>query len=420
MLAGGTGDQNLSPPIVIDGKADDMLSRVRRMLVFSVENRGKKVDPSCGQSKAEVMMERWKDVFSKYDSVGSGTLGLGDIKRMIRRDLKIAERQVPDEQIHAFFEYIDLDKDNKVTFAEFLNFVQQPSTRGTVSAEDAITSVARSVRLCLRRNKINVNNVGEKFRSFDDSGNNSAGEVGPNKMIRFFRLGLGLSKHDCPDKAINVVFSTMDEDATGKITVDELVEFIKYCSLNSTERAAPTRVPRLIGGMSKELPARLPSRRPGTFLGVPLSQVPFCLNGREVESAGRLAQTTTTMLSRPSSQQSLRQTRMHQGTFTVSKQLSSTSIREPQEMGSQAGDANETPRLASAGMPHSGNRENARKKKVWSGHLPSNNHGGYQVLKGGEALNQIEERLFEAGIDVRGHYHTLGRIRVQSNKIAWS
>lgn len=92
-------------------------------------------------------MERWKDVFSKYDSVGSGTLGLRDIKRMIRRDLKIAERQVPDEQIHAFFDYIDLDKDGKVTFAEFLNFVQQPSTRGTVSAEDAITSLARSVRL---------------------------------------------------------------------------------------------------------------------------------------------------------------------------------------------------------------------------------------------------------------------------------
>merc|ERR1711998_68904 len=111
-------------------------------------------------------------------------------------------------------------------------------------------------------------------------------------MIRFFRKALGLSTHECSDKALRVAFHAMDDDGSGKMSLDELMEFIKFCSLEPTHKVLPFRVPGLIGGMRGDLPPRMPTRRPGTFRGFPLSHVPFCLNGRDIESAGRLARNT--------------------------------------------------------------------------------------------------------------------------------
>merc|ERR1719373_1105486 len=61
-------------------------------------------------------------------------------------------------------------------------------------------------------------------------------------------------------------------------------------------------------------------------------------------------------------------------------------------------------------VAHKHNRKDtAPQKQIWSGALPSKTCGGYVLLKGAQALNKVEERLFEAGIDVRGNYHKLGR-----------
>lgn len=116
MLAGGTGDQNLCEPVQIDASVDAMLARVRSLLVFSVENKGTKIDTSSGVKKADVMMDRWKSIFSKYDSNGSGTLHIEDVERMVRRDLKIPKRLVSEEQIVALFHHLDLDGGGTIDF----------------------------------------------------------------------------------------------------------------------------------------------------------------------------------------------------------------------------------------------------------------------------------------------------------------
>merc|ERR1719199_1164088 len=105
------------------------------------------------------MMERWKAIFSKYDLDNTGTLFLSDVKRMVRRDLKIADRLVTDQQISTLFHAIDEDGNGQVDFHEFLSFVQQPSSRGTISENAVVDSVARGVRLALMRNKIRIKDL---------------------------------------------------------------------------------------------------------------------------------------------------------------------------------------------------------------------------------------------------------------------
>jgi len=411
MLTGGTGSQNLQIETVTKDDVEEMLSRMRSLLVFSVENRGPKMDTRSGVKKADVMIERWKSIFNKYDCGGTGTLGVEDVKRMVRGDLKIAKRLVSDHQVHQLFEAIDEDHGGSVEFNEFLDFVQQPSTRGAVSESAVIESVARGVRLALRRNKIKVKDLEENFSSFDESGDISTGELGCKDMVRFFRKVLKLEQHECSDKALRVAFKAMDDDGSGSMSMDEFMDFIKFCSQEYIKKELPARLPGLLGGMKGALPERAPSRRPGSSPGSPMSRLPFCLNGRDVPSGGRLSAASRT-LARPVSEPSL---------ATLGFNISPIMTRA-QSSGGVFGDASsdgipdddmDSPKSVGRISHRSQPRDSPPKKRVWSGELPGKNRGGYMLLKGANALNAVENRLFEAGIDVRGNYHKLGRDQVR-------
>jgi Ca2+-binding EF-hand superfamily protein len=422
---------------VTDDHVEENLSRVRSLLVFSVEHKGPKIDSRSGVKKSDVMSERWKAMFTKNDTEGTGILSVDNIRRMIRRDLKISERLVADQAINDLFNAIDEDGGGAVEFNEFLDFVQQPSTRGTISNEDIFNSVVRGVRLALHRNKIRVSELEANFRNFEESTDISIGELGPNDMVRFFRKVLKLTKHECSDKALRVAFSAMDDDGSGTLSWDEFTQFIKFCSTGAAsadpnispfqkESSPPARVPGLIGGMaaflseqrsSGELPTRTPSRRPGTLPGLPLARVPFCLNGRDTQDNCRLA-SSARPLGRSESDSSLLSSRTGQNWAKPGMAGTLPQLVEPSD---------DTPPKCVCFTPTGvtgcvvlksegdrAARKNLRKdaasqKQTWSGTLPSKTCGGYMLLKGAQALNKVEERLFEAGIDVRGNYHKLGR-----------
>jgi len=405
MLSGGTGDLNLEPVKGDDHGDAEMLGRMRSLLVFSVENQGAKLDNSGGKKKSEVMMERWKAIFSK-DSGCSGTMAPSDFHRMVRRDLKVADRLVTDEQILKLFRHIDTDQNDKIDFHEFLAFVSQPVRRRDVSEEEVVNSVARGVRLALRRNKIKIHELHDTFHTFDESGEIATGELGPNDMVRFFRKVLKLTKHESSDKALHVAFYAMDDDGSGKMSLEELMDFIKFCSRGEAPTALPVRVTGLIGGMRGVLPLRTPSRRPGSTPGVSapgvdrMAHLPFCLNGRDFAATGRLGATAQRFIPRSESAPTLPSMGMKP---TQASMLSRTFSGGIRDAASDSGvDVSPTASPMHTLRPL---KETLPKKRVWSGQLPGKTHGGYMLLKGAHALNQVEERLFEAGIDVRGHYH---------------
>jgi len=409
MLVGGTGDQNLEPLKGDDVNLPEMLSRVRSLLAFSVENRGAKLEMGCKNRRAEMMIESWKNIFSKFDKNCTGNFQLEAVRNIVRRELKIADRLVTDDHLNKLFDAVDTDRNGIISCDEFLDFVQQPSLRGSMSEDAVVNAVARGVRLALRRNKIQINELQETFYTFDESGDIATGELGPNDMIRFFRKVLKLAKHESSDKALRIAFYAMDEDGSGKMSLEELMDFIKFCSQVGPSTGTPLRVKGLIAGMSGQLPPRIPSRRPGSMPGASMTHLPFCLNGRDISSAGRLAQTTQRgFLTRADSEPSLPSLGMRSTQPNIMSKTFSPSSLIIRDACSEPGD-DESP--TSAGRVSFGGpcKEKVPKKRVWSGQLPGKTHGGYMLLKGAHALNQVEERLFEAGIDVRGHYHKLGR-----------
>lgn len=418
MLSGGSGDQNLAPIVTTEDGIEELLARVRSLLVFSVENKGPKV--SAVMKKSDVMSERWKNIFMKYDSEGTGTLHLRDIKKMVRKDLKISERLVSDQAIGSLFAAIDEDGGGSVEFDEFLHFIHTPSTRGTITDEEVVNSVARSVRLALHRNKICVSELESNFRNFEESGDIATGELDPNDMARFFRRVLKLSKHECSDKALRVAFQYLDDDGSGTMSLDEFMEFIKFCCLEHGKTPLPSRVPGLIGGMRGELPMRSPTRRPGTLPGSPKSHVPFCLNGRDVLDNGRLGSSARPWIGRSDTETSLHTLGFRTSQSLSKHQASSASLPTYQECDSEqpspkppigVGSCTTLKSEGEKGVLTSLKKDPQEKKRVWNGKLPSKTCGGYVLLKGAHALNKVEQRLFEAGIDVRGNYHKLGRDR---------
>jgi len=294
--------------------------------------------------------------------------------------------------------------------------VQTPSTRGQISEDDIVASVARSVKLALNRNKIRVSDLEQNFASFDESGEVSTGELGCNDFIRFIRKAMKLEKHEASDKYLRTAFYACDDDGSGKMSLEELVEFLKVCSEEEKEPELPLRVPGLIGGMRGELPHRMASRRPGTLPGKLPSRTPFCLNGRNLASTNRLAASGARFMARANSEPTIAQLAMQpppnwpQIPKTSNdgwpKILCSDAGSSCGDRDSPRSDGGKTPQKADG---RDGSFSPPPKKRVWNGKFPGKTCGGYMLLQGAEALNSVEDRLFEAGIDVRGHYHKLGR-----------
>lgn len=381
MLSGGSGDANLAPPPEDDVDTEDMLCRVRTMLKWRVAASGPKAK---GKKKSDVMTERFKALFLKYDKDGVGALAFEDIRRMCRTDLRIADRLVSDENLRELFSAIDEDGGGKVEFSEFLEFVNLPGKGPKATVDDIVQEVARTVRLALRRNKIYIGDLEQKFSNYDDGGDSApTGELGPEEMRNFFRRVLRLTRHECSDKNLNTAFKAMDDDGSGTMSADEFMDFIKFCNAGVQKKEVPTKVHGLLGGTRDFLDKKLPRHRPGTQPDMPLAHVPFCLNGRDLPPASRFA-------SSQDRSAHMRVTRNHSRTQSSSR--SSMSKTEGSESGSVV---SLPPMKRATSMPSM---------------LPTGSgspSGGYKTIKGAEALNRVEQRLWECGMDVRGHYHRL-------------
>jgi Ca2+-binding EF-hand superfamily protein len=407
MLTGGTADKNLMPLTrESEDACDQLMSRVRSLLVFSVEHQGPRIDPRSGLRKADVMMERWKALFSKYDVEGSGTLTLQNIRHMVRSDLKIAERILTDNHIRILFGMLDTDASGAIDFFEFLDFVQQQSTRGKVSDKDVLNSVSRAVRLAVMKNKIRAKDLETMFH-VGEIATGPTGDLRCEEMVRFFTKALKLTKDKVTDKAFQVVFNTLDEDSSGKISLDVLLDFVKSCTTEPSEKEKPVRVQGLIAGMRGVMLDHKPSRRPGIDGVVPQSpksSLPFCLTGRGNAARYRLASTSKPFLniSEPAlTLPSISKPNLSQNMF---KAASAPNLRDVTEIDISDDDAPTSPGMITekscpvAGSPQKGPKSGKPLKKAT---------GSYAVLKGGKCLNQVEDRLFAAGIDVRGRYHRL-------------
>lgn len=381
MLTGGSGNDNLEPPAEPED-FEGALGRVRSLLRVRALAKGASVEVT-GRERDAVLVERWKALFQKYDVDGSGNLDKDHIKQMVRRDLRITERLISDEQLLRVCALMDLDGDENIDFNAFMAFVLQKPQKATMTFDEIIQSVSRNVRLSMHRHKIQMPELQNKFGGFcaDDP---VTGEVGLEEMLHFFRHELRVSKHDVSDHHLKVAFNFIDTNENRTLSQEEFMAFIRHCYQGSKKQGPPSHFHGIMAGSRGCLPERLPRHRPGTFPGLPLSGPPFCYSGRDLKMAHRL------------------------GTHSRCCPPSFGAVPSRPTTGQVKNPANSAARLSSSMPILPGSRSSNRKPETsgdafrdWS--MPQR-RTGYSTLKGGATLNKIEERLLGAGLDVRGQY----------------
>lgn len=428
-------------------KHEDTVKRVRSLLkLASKKGCGEHESP---KERARKETEFFKKLFMQCDTNGSGTLSREDVLKMARKYLKIAERLVSDEQLMDFFAAIDTDGGGEIDFTEFLSFIRAKEDHSRLN-EIMLKQVKRAVRLAIRRKRMTLQELEYRFYNSAAEGIidtvNSDGSLGPEEMRRFFRKVLGVNVHEAPDKNLAVAFKAMDEDGGGTLDAGEFMDFIRAAIKEETtlcpspqRQEGELRVKGLLCGMRGALPDRVPRARPGSGIGgsLPLpvggcsthctSAVPFCLNGRELEPRTRLAVRTPSLLQQESKIRPLLRGTL--GTPAAPLLFQATLPRSP--LGSVPSSPSMTTSLSRTGGGTFLTTEPPKSEALPLQHgslstiaprasslpqLPSpcsasGMRGTYAGVKGAlevedaRVLNRIEERLFNAGVDVRGWYH---------------
>jgi len=397
MLTGGSGNDNLEPPAAPED-FEGALGRVRSLLRVRALAKGASVEVT-GRDRDAVLVERWKGLFQKYNFDGSGNLDKDHIRQMVRRDLRITEKLISDLQLQRVCALMDLDGDGNIDFNAFMAFVLQKPQKASMTHDEIIQSVTRAVRLSMHRNKIQMQELQNKFGGFcaDDP---VKGEVGLYDMLHFFRHELRVSKHDVSDNHLKVAFQFIDANQNHTLSQEEFMAFVRHCYKGSKKQEPPSQFHGIMAGSRGCLPDRLPKHRPGTFPGLPLAGLPFCYKGRDLKVAHRLGAHSRCCppvfaAVPPSSQPPARGAQVSEAASAAARLSSSMPIL-PGRGSSMDASRESRGSIRKPAAPDGASRD-------WSVPRPT----GYSVLKGGASLNKIEHRLLEAGLDVRGQYFRL-------------
>mmetsp|Transcript_5025 Transcript_5025/g.9140 ORF Transcript_5025/g.9140 Transcript_5025/m.9140 type:complete len:500 (+) Transcript_5025:86-1585(+) len=260
---------------------EETVSRVRSLLkcvssrgLFAKDLFGRDSRSNAGNTPKQA--EKWKVLFNKYDKDGSGELDFAEINKMVRQDLKLAERTVSDWDMKQLFHAIDLNRNGTVDFKEWLMFVQQGKLENR-SDEEILKEVGRAVRLALRRNHIRVSEVESFFNSYDDGREVDMSEVtlGPRDMRHFFRSALKVSKHECSDWNLLVAFRVLDADGSQSLDGVEFMDFIRGWTKDSDPSSLSYR--SLQGRSPQRSEFRIYHHRSSS---APAVSVPFSYCGR--------------------------------------------------------------------------------------------------------------------------------------------
>jgi len=151
--------------------------------------------------------DQWSTFMKNADKDGSGFIGFDEFCRMIRHDLKVDESE---EHLHIVFTSLDDDDSGQVSLDELVEFVADPTVRMRTRIRNAARNLSGSEF-----------GLDELARHIDKDG---SGQISFNEFKLMCRVQLRLLD---PDHVLQQVFRALDEDDSGSVSVDELIDFIK-------------------------------------------------------------------------------------------------------------------------------------------------------------------------------------------------
>mmetsp|Transcript_51588 Transcript_51588/g.95472 ORF Transcript_51588/g.95472 Transcript_51588/m.95472 type:complete len:462 (-) Transcript_51588:88-1473(-) len=445
-----------SPRSDEEEEEDRSIDRLRALLTMSVSNKGPVPKWATKRGKADILLQRCKAMFLKHDKWGRGLLELQDMKQLIRHDLKVVERLVSDEQLAMLFEAIDTNCGGRVGFQDFFNFVSQPRKRRHAEEDNAVKDTSRALRLSLHRHKLTLADLEHQFHVYEGMPKDDA-PVMLNlfEWRRFFRSIVKVTPHDCSDRNLTYAFHAVDQDGSGKICKEEFIEFLRQSCRKVESRSTPGKVTGLIGGWRDVAPKdrASPRARPKAESQLdghlPIPQLPLGMSGRDWPATSRMAVATHPSLATSSMWKAAPSTAPRAstslprldgpggtasasfrgglggtgpfltslpaqlppatapGVMSMSQGLGSTltSTLSSGTLGSNHSDMRNVRTAPGPLQPSASAGSLSNSLQSGSSTNPLGKPGRYSTIKGGSRLSDIEERLFGAGVDLRGTYH---------------
>jgi len=228
-------------------------------------------------------------IFGRFDADHSGQLGEDEIRRALRRTLRIPQSVISDDEISSLYAMLDSDKSGSVSISEIVDFVgaepevskrtgrllpgvtSEGSPRNDVSKVPTPTASPTSARVPppaaqptpRKRGSPLKPEVLDKLRSkikaasytgtsgrqlevalarFDRDG---SGQLDDDEVHRALRRTLRIPKSVISDADISSLCATLDADNSGLISVDEIIAFVGADS-SVSQRTGRTLNTRLV------------------------------------------------------------------------------------------------------------------------------------------------------------------------------
>eukprot|EP00933_Yihiella_yeosuensis_P007520 TRINITY_DN11259_c0_g1_i1.p1 TRINITY_DN11259_c0_g1~~TRINITY_DN11259_c0_g1_i1.p1 ORF type:complete len:368 (-),score=63.01 TRINITY_DN11259_c0_g1_i1:414-1517(-) len=206
--------------------AEETINHVRSILLLkTVPSKGiLPPEDVRGADSYDKIILNWHRCFDRICTAGRATPE--ELRRFLRKDLKISERACPDSDLKLLYERIDADGSGYVDFDEFLDFVKQKNEKDR-EVQETLSHAAHGVSVALRRRRVrSQEDLAEMFQNLDENGDNS---LSLREFIKFIREEVKVSHHEVSDRQVKTLFRSMDEDDSGDVDVDEFYQFILDC-----------------------------------------------------------------------------------------------------------------------------------------------------------------------------------------------
>lgn len=165
----------------------------------------------------EVLPEKIKEIFAKFDKSGDGFLDMGELRQVMK---VLGPKSLTPDNIERFCEDLDRGKDGKVSFTEFTDWVLGGGEVGAEFAR-AIEKAASETR---------AKRIKEVFRTYDKSNDGFLDMRELQKVLK--SLGPSFTASD-----IAGFCNDIDKSKDGKIFYQEFVDWINGTSLVAREFA---------------------------------------------------------------------------------------------------------------------------------------------------------------------------------------
>lgn len=154
-----------------------------------------------------------KDMWLQWDQDHSGEMSCKELRKVIRYDMGIQSTQIPDVEIEAVFDAVDMDNSGNVTVDEFCGFIQiTPKMLKTLQSKIKAAAYTTGGK-----------DWSELFRRQDKD---HSGELTWEEWRVMCRKVVKLNPADFPDTDLRAVFEALDEDGGGTVGIVELIAFV--------------------------------------------------------------------------------------------------------------------------------------------------------------------------------------------------